>query len=450
MTRQPLRQNARIAIMGAGCAGLTCAEEFRDRGYSNITVFEAQRRPGGKIRSVGYANPPEGGRGLFEAGTVFFVPSPLWTKLLRRYRVSEACAFMPRVRVADINDASTSNPLGFSQGFSASSRAKQIWRFLSTLRRYSGAHDARPGIGPHVVPGLCGATHVWFDREGMPYVRDVLLPIAGGAQFGPLVRDVPVIYVLQLLTMLRRYSLTQQLRLAMPQLREGHEAVWTRVAASHNVRYGAPITRVTANGTVAIESTAGVEHFDALVVASPTDAYLQAATHLSAHERMVLSQVRTLERTVITARVSGLGRNVFYAPRYGSDGVVPPAHPYLFYEVDRGSGMYTFHPYLDDGRSVDDAERAIGSLVQRLGGRLESVEHRVVVRGWFPHFPERALRAGAYDTLESMQGRGNVWLAGELLAGVGVPRGMEFAAALVERIAASPVAVCTMPNPKSA
>ena len=421
--------------MGAGCAGLTCAEELRERGYRRVTIFEAQQRAGGKIRSVPYANAPAGGRGLFEAGTVFFVPSPMWRKLLRRHGVAETHSVMPRVRVADMAAGRTINPLRFGRGHSTPARARQIWKFLSLLRRHAPAHDRHAGVAPHVGPELCDPTRAWFDRQGLSYVRDVLLPIAGGAQFGPLVDSVPVVYVLRLLTLLGRYSLMQQLRLAMPQLRAGHEAVWTKIAAAHDVRLGEPIARVTANGSITVESAAGRERFDALIVAASTDAYARAATHLDGDERELLSQVRTLDREVITARVSGLGENVFYAPRYNDAGVIPPGHPYLFYEVDRGSGLYTFHPYLDGGRGPADTEQAIRSLVERLGGRLESIEHRVVVRGWFPHFPEAALRAGAYRRLEAMQGRRNVWLAGELLAGIGVPHGMEYAASLVARIA---------------
>jgi hypothetical protein len=358
----------------------------------------------------------------------------MWTKLLQRHNISETRAMMPRVRVADVSRGTTVNPLLFTRGYSMTTRARHVWRFLETLRRHADAHDHRAGIAPHISDDVCGATREWFDREGMSYVRDVLLPIAGGAQFGPLVDSVPVIYVLRLLTMLRRYPLMQQLSLKMPQLRAGHEAVWSKVAASHDVRFGTPISRVSANGAVTIESASGVEQFDAMVMAAPVSTYLSSSTHLDPQERALLSAVRTLDREVVTARVSGLGENVFYAPRYGDDGVVPAAHPYLFYEVDRGSGLYTFHPYHDRGCGPEDTERAIRSLVERLGGRLESIEHRVVVRGWFPHFPEEALRAGAYAQLEAMQGRHHVWLAGELLAGIGVPHGMEYASALVERM----------------
>jgi glycine/D-amino acid oxidase-like deaminating enzyme len=437
-TVRPLPSDARIAIMGAGCAGLTCAEELRERGHRRVTLFEAQRRAGGKVRSVPYADAPPSGRGLFEAGTVFFLPSPMWTKLLRRHGVAETQTFMPRVRIADVARGTTINLLRFAHGHSIISRARQVARLAALLQRHGREYDRRPGVAAHVTPDLCRDTQSWFESAGLPYVRDVVLPIAGGAQFGPMASSVPVVYVMRLLALLRRYSLVQQVSRQMPQLQAGHEALWTKVAATHDVRYGQPVTRITANSQVTVATADGCEQFDALIVAAPTAAYLNAATHLDAQQRDLLQQVRTLSREVITARVAGLPAGAFYAPRYRDDGSVPPAHPYLFYEVDRGSGVFTFHPYLDGGRDSADAEAAIRAVVGRFGGRVVAIEHRVTVQGWFPHFAEAALRAGAYTHLEAMQGRNNVWMAGELLAGIGVPHGMEYAAALVQRMVGLP------------
>ena len=420
--------------MGAGCAGLTCAEELRERGYRNVTLYEAQNRAGGKIRSVTYDPAPAAGRGLFEAGTVFFIPSPMWTKLLRRYRVAETQTQMAHIRIADVSTGTATVPINVSNGHSLGRRLREVVQLMRLVDQHGRAHERRPGVAPHVTPELCAAAKEWFGARGLSYVRDVVLPIVGAAQFGPLIDKVPAIYVIRLLAMLRRYPVAQHLRNAMPQLRAGHETLWTKVAATHQVRYGDPIRRIDLNGRVTIDSDSGRDCYDALIVAAPMQAYSAANLGLDPHDRELLSQVQTLDREVITARVTGLPRDLFYAPRYRSDGVIPRSHPYLFYEVDRGSNLYTFHPYAEPGSEPSEIESAIRSVVARFGGRLEQIEHRAVVRGWFPHFSETALRAGAYQRLEAMQGRNNVWFAGELLAGIGVPHGMEYAAALVGRM----------------
>lgn len=42
----------RIAIVGAGISGLRAAQLLFEKGYTNLTVFEARDRIGGRIHSV--------------------------------------------------------------------------------------------------------------------------------------------------------------------------------------------------------------------------------------------------------------------------------------------------------------------------------------------------------------------------------------------------------------
>ena len=223
MKARPITPESRIAVLGAGCAGLTCAEFLRLRGAKQVTVFEASDRAGGKVWSVPYEGAPAGGRGLFEAGTVFFVPGPVWSHVLSRYGVSKEIAPMPSVRIADLSRGRIRHPLAVSGGWSVMQRLIQTGRFLRMLERYGPVMDQKPGLQAHARPDLAMAAGEWFTQAGMPFVRQVLLPIAGGAQFGPQLDQVPALYVIRLLTLLRRYPLVNQLRLAMPQLRAGHE-----------------------------------------------------------------------------------------------------------------------------------------------------------------------------------------------------------------------------------
>jgi monoamine oxidase len=48
--QDPGRQ--RIIVLGAGLAGLCTAYELQNRGYANVTVLEAQMRPGGRVKTL--------------------------------------------------------------------------------------------------------------------------------------------------------------------------------------------------------------------------------------------------------------------------------------------------------------------------------------------------------------------------------------------------------------
>src|SRR5688500_17471876 len=53
--------NRRVAVLGAGVAGLTAAHELAERGF-RVTVFENRQVPGGKSRSMPVAGSGTGGR----------------------------------------------------------------------------------------------------------------------------------------------------------------------------------------------------------------------------------------------------------------------------------------------------------------------------------------------------------------------------------------------------
>ncbi|MEH2151684.1 NAD(P)-binding protein [Nostoc sp.] len=58
INRLTYEPSIRIGIVGAGCTGLTAAEELRYLGYKNITIIDAKNRVGGKTYSIRY----QGGR----------------------------------------------------------------------------------------------------------------------------------------------------------------------------------------------------------------------------------------------------------------------------------------------------------------------------------------------------------------------------------------------------
>src|SRR5262249_1157476 len=59
------KESARIAVIGAGPAGLTIARLLKDLGVVNVAVFDAPDWPGGK------GLPIERGDGLYELGTCY-------------------------------------------------------------------------------------------------------------------------------------------------------------------------------------------------------------------------------------------------------------------------------------------------------------------------------------------------------------------------------------------
>src|ERR1051325_4235905 len=90
-------RNTRIAIVGAGAAGLSVAYLLQEAGFGNLTVFEKEERVGGKCKTVWIA-----GRS-YELGAVVHFPRSLagariLRKFSRRKTVSEPAPVFPKDR----------------------------------------------------------------------------------------------------------------------------------------------------------------------------------------------------------------------------------------------------------------------------------------------------------------------------------------------------------------
>ncbi len=64
-SRSGARAQPRIAVIGAGAAGLTAAHTLRQLGYVNVTVYERAAEPGGKVLTYRTLGSP------IELGAVF-------------------------------------------------------------------------------------------------------------------------------------------------------------------------------------------------------------------------------------------------------------------------------------------------------------------------------------------------------------------------------------------
>ncbi|AUS99219.1 hypothetical protein CLI64_01755 [Nostoc sp. CENA543] len=425
-----INHSVRIGIVGAACAGLTAAEELRDLGYQHITLIDAKNRAGGKTYSIPYAHRTKQTRGIYEGGTVWVLPSPLYKKYKKRYGISASQHIMPPVQVFDLSSGKISSPFLVQSQYSVVSRIKQVVKFFGKLKKYTRYDD--PGYINTAYREMSEFSPQWFANNDLGFIREALIPIANAAQFGHIEEDVATAYVIKLLALLNRCDLPKKLLLNMPQLQEGNQELWNRIAANHDVRLGQTITRVTRSQTILVETTSQQWEFDHLIWTAPVEEFLSLAD-ASPEERDIFSQVRTIKRAVITCKVEGLPSNIFYCVRNTSQQPLPASYPLAMYEVDPGSKIYSFYPFMDETTTVEELENSVLDLVKRLGGSQVEFLTKPLIWKWFAHFSPQNLREGIYERLDMLQGCQNTYFANELTAGVSVPYGIEYAADIVQR-----------------
>ena len=427
----------RIGVVGAGCTGLAAAEELRSLGYRRITILEARGRAGGQCVSETMED-AEGRPVRYDSGTVWAIPSPQIARLARRHGVTGGGLLRrPGLRYVDLRrEGRVSHPFAVGE-VSAARRVAELGRYLLTMEKFR-RRDPLGFIGSLTDPTMTGSIDEWFDARSLRFPFEALFPIVGNALTGGHVASVPAIYYLKILALLQRFSLPTLLRLELPHFAAGNDALWRKVAATHDMRTGEAVRRVVRGEHVAVETSRAAYEFDRVIWAAPLDRFAEIAD-ATPEERDIFSRVRHTCRSVVTCRVRGLPPRPIMYQVLGIPDAPGEALPYSFYEVRAGTGVYNFYSHLrypDDPSpraNLDAVVAGIDTLLARFGASVVEVQRARVWDKFFPHFTGADLRAGVHARLEALQGASGLYFVGELLAHVSVPLNVEFAVDLVQR-----------------
>lgn len=408
---------ARIAVIGAGAAGLSVAHYLAERGIRRVVVFEKSAGAGGKCSSFEIdGRSHELGAGLC---------TPAYTRvrgLLRHYKVGVKRSIS--AAALDID----SRKIEFWPGFLHVPMLARVslWRLARELWRHRGVRN--PGF-----TGLAAELSLpfaeWLQAVGLRQFGPYIAPVITGFGYGVL-EDIPAAYVLKYLNVM-----------ALPVLEanDGLQELWRRVAAAHDVRFGEAVLQVWRKGQVMVRTTGGDYAFDFVVIAAPPDQW-PTFLDLDAEEAALVSRVRYCDYRVVSVQTRGLPRLARYNCLMRRQGRESVGRPIFIHKRWSESSDLTF--YVAGGEcgnaapAITDAE-VLGGIeadVARLGGRVTHV-NRWASWKYFPHVRSSDLALGFYDRLEGIQGRRHAFFVGELFNFSTVETVCAYSEAMAGRIA---------------
>jgi hypothetical protein len=404
---------ARIAIVGAGPAGLTAAEVLRRRGYRDITVLERSPRAGGKCYSI-----ERDGRS-YELGAGIVADSSHFIRdLAEKYGIPmQRVEFGSRMYL----DAKSGKPIHRSLGewLNLGWQVCVYWKLARRFRRI-----AEPGFA-NVDKDLCEPFTAWAKRHDIEQLAGEFANYYTGFGYG-FPDKVPAAYVLKYYPWDIVFAYLKRSFYKFP---NGIQGLWDAVAASHRVVYNLEINRVTRTDVVQMATNQGEMAFDALIVCAPLDEsvrYLDA----SEEELALFPKIEYEDYRTFALHLKSFPRVTGYIPAN-----LPwsrAGHPVFWYQRYADSDLYTFYvfgtPSLTDAQALANIEL----VVKQLGGSIMAVE---TVERWkfFPHVSPENLAAGFYDELESIQGRNRTFYAGEIMNFSTVTHSAAYAKDLIER-----------------
>lgn len=291
------RQSAvRIAIVGTGISGLTCAELLRRR--HDVTVFEAQGRAGGHANTVTVVLSDT--TAAVDTGFLVYTEQayPLLTRLFSRLGTPTQPAdmsFSVRDEQTGTEWRGTSPATVFAQP--ANALRVDFWRMLADIGRFNRSARSLLASSHRGQPGPTLAQFVEHGRWSKAFVDGYLIPIgsaiwsANPATF----TDMPAV---TFAAFFARHGL----------LRFGSQASWRTVSGGsrryvHAIvdplrRQGrlhllTPVSKIRrTEHQVELLTSAGPASFDHVVVAAHSDEALALLADADRHERTILGALR--------------------------------------------------------------------------------------------------------------------------------------------------------------
>jgi predicted NAD/FAD-binding protein len=396
----------RIAVIGAGIAGLGCAYALRQtlKASARVTLYEASARLGGHANTVdvtldGTTHPVDTGFLVFNARTY-----PNLIRLFDELRVPTAPSDMsfavslPLASGRRLEWAGANLDTVFAQRRNLLSPA--FWRMLRDILRFN-RQGTRVADGREDAGGL--ALGEFLDRNGygQAFRRWYLLPMAAAIWSCP----VSTMLAYPFATFVRfchNHGLLQiEGRPQWYTVAGGARCYVQRIAETlDDIRLDEPVlavAREAATRSVLVESRAGGERYDQVVLACHSDQSLRLLVDADRAERALLSDVRYQPNRAVLhtdARLMPASRKVWSAWNYLSDGTDAPrvSVTYLLNRLQplpfRTPLFVSLNPVVEPAR-----ERVLGEF---------DYEH--------PIFDDRAI--AAQGRLGAVQGRGGVWFAG--------------------------------------
>ncbi|MGR5063875.1 FAD-dependent oxidoreductase [Photobacterium sp. DNB22_13_2] len=388
--------NQRIAILGAGSAGLSAAEALKQKGYKHVKLFERTDHAGGKCLSVKIASKTyELGAGIVtENNTV-----PL--RLAKQYGIPiEQAHFGQSIFVNKNGQQIPTQSLAL--------KLKVLWQLFFRYRRILGQYKELESPGfHHLSPAITLPFDQFAKDKKITDLANIFSLFLSG--FGYCYSDhVPTAYVLKYVNWKTIVAYLKNQVYVFPQ---GIQGLWTRVAREHDVRFKADITHINRAETITITTKAGAEEFDKLIVTTPLDE-TALFMDLSLQEQALFEKIMYLDYQTILCTVNNFVEKTGYVPenfireREG--------HPVFWYYRQAGHPIYSFYVLTDKNISENEVTENLGRFVHQMGGEIKSV-HQFIHWKYFPHVETDEMNNGFYDKLDKIQGSQHTYYAGELL-----------------------------------
>jgi protoporphyrinogen oxidase len=433
-----MNKNQRIAIIGAGPGGLAAAEALKDKGYTNVVVYEKSAKAGGMAQSR-IMKAEDGTEYTYEMGSAAPMSGKELKKLIKRHGLTYGKGILPKKcwRYYD------NNKKAFDVDFYTYHLGYPIKNFFLLLldgfkliqHLWKYRELKNPGfsqIKKENMNELTLTISEWVDSRQFHIIgRRLKFSLIGflAASNPKAANEYPVMYGIKTLYHFIKFPFRYLDGSYVP-LKEGYQTLWERVAALHKVVFNARITEIIREDQK-IKITYENEHNELLhdifdkVIISCDPADLQGVMSFSKNEEAVFSKHKSIPGVKIAAIIKNMNQpgvisnyqSYFYEKE---ENRVPVSLMLPEVPINKTTWLYTIGvPLLDGGIEMPEGEIKLFRSYLKESFNAELVE--IMDSHYWPfysvYFPCAAVRQLVFQQFEALQGENNTYYVGQILSG---------------------------------
>lgn len=420
--------HAKVAIIGAGPAGIAAAYYLKQKGYKSITVFEKENHIGGKCYSVSHQGQH------FDLGATLVSPSNRHLlQIIKQFNIpvqpqlGHHLIYHPIHKTLLPIEKSEMLPDGFARTLAS------LFRFMHLSTRYR--QMKKPGYFT-IPPELAVSFDAFIVQHKLSPLKNLFTLLMTNMGYGKL-EQIPAFTALKFLKIRGVLAFffiawTGRNYFKVVRIEEGFQSVWERVAkeSALDVRLQATIQAIRYQGQhIIIQQDHQEESFDQLIVAAPLDKIIDKIGSPLIDPTWV-HKIRYLSYTCHLFKIRAAHAwqdNIFVIP--------PPleAGPLIVVAYPGKDHLYVSYSANELHVTAEQLRTRVRDFICQFGVQPEAVEF-IDEKQWsyFPHVSIQDVQEGFYDYIHARQGVQNTYYTGGLLAFESVELCVSFSKYVVE------------------
>ncbi|MDR7857461.1 FAD-dependent oxidoreductase [Tissierella sp.] len=412
------KEDCKVAVIGGGLSGLVIAEGLQKRGYKNVTVFEKEERLGGKLYTIWHNGKSH------ELGAIFGLPSqPYLKELMKRLNIKADGPKLSRINYN--NKGQRIMPIAKEQ---LAEFVDEMDRFPDILEMYK---SLRKSNIENIEPALMLSFSKWCDIHEFRILKTIYTQYFTIFGLGN-IDEVPALYVLRILNYNRLMSFME-----LPEFVTWKKGVSSLAEALRqeikDIRLGQRVMdiSISQSQSLLVKTQYEVLEYNKVIITAPLDQFSNLnfwdeniKEHLSSIKYQSFNVYAFIADKIpkgcgclLENLVSNQGHIIIWNSRW---------------DEDKCKGMVMLYSYDNpDNLGVSSLDIIKDDLLKL--GVKDPILYQAKNWQHSPYVDTISLENGFYNKMEEIQGKDNVFLAGEIMSTLSLENCIRYSTDLLNR-----------------